>query len=665
MPRFRSLLVALALLCAALGVLVPGAQARRAKVHRIGKLHILHHGDPIRGMRKRFRPAARTSALATSGWDCTETTADRPSYLSNAPQIKVVYAYPSDQADQLATVGDLIQGDAAALMDKVAAESGNSKSIRFDVGGTGGGAGVCTNDARNRLDIQTVALAHPASYYAVDDAFDLVLNEIGPQLTPADPNQRVNYVVYLDNVHPDLSYSGQADFGSATQHGYDNPVNQGRNGRGDLFGLVYGYGGADFEGDLPGNVGEGERRTTFLHELSHTLGAVQLNAPHSSGAAHCYDGADIMCYDDGGPYYQNGGSLLSLCSGDLFTSSLDCNKDDYFNSSPAAGSYLADNWNEYDSVFLCPVAECDSTLPAFSVTLSAGHDSNGRLVVNADPHGASIAHYEWDQNGGVFDTDTGSLPVYPPKFTTGGTLNIALRAVKPDGSFAYASLPVTPVAPVPSFSASGDHLIGGTATFDASATSDPDGLIDHVYWDLDGDGTFERDSGVNRVVTTTFTRAGVFRVGLEVDYGNAWSRTFANYSVAAGAPAPLPVTPAPIVAVKAPTVSALEIKLRRLLSSGLPMSVRCYAQCSVQFALSVDAKTARRLHLRGKRGKPVVVGRLRGQYVAGTVTPILKLSGAARRALAHSRSLKATLTGSVHQNAVSPLALTKALTFKR
>ena len=36
----------------------------------------------------------------------------------------------------------------------------------------------------------------------------------------------------------------------------------------------------------------------------------------------------------------------------------DCGLDDFFNPSPAPGSYLATHWNLYDSVFLCAAGTC-------------------------------------------------------------------------------------------------------------------------------------------------------------------------------------------------------------------------------------------------------------------------------------------------------------------
>lgn len=77
----------------------------------------------------------------------------------------------------------------------------------------------------------------------------------------------------------------------------------------------------------------------LLHELGHNMGAVQLTAPHSTGAGHCYDGLDTMCYNDGGP---NGSRYTtSACSVEVF----DCGHDDYCNAAPPLGSYLSQKWN--------------------------------------------------------------------------------------------------------------------------------------------------------------------------------------------------------------------------------------------------------------------------------------------------------------------------------
>jgi len=77
----------------------------------------------------------------------------------------------------------------------------------------------------------------------------------------------------------------------------------------------------------------------FMHEGSHSMGAVQLSAPNTTGGGHCIDGLDVMCYPDDGPLRD----LYSdtRCS----TVRFDCGHDDYFHPNPTAGSYLATHWN--------------------------------------------------------------------------------------------------------------------------------------------------------------------------------------------------------------------------------------------------------------------------------------------------------------------------------
>lgn len=85
------------------------------------------------------------------------------------------------------------------------------------------------------------------------------------------------------------------------------------------------------------------------HEIFHTLGAVQKSAPHSNTSLHCTDERDVMCY------FGAGGSRVSTwssCSTTLLDERLDCNKNDFFNTSPRTGSYLATRWNTARSAFL-------------------------------------------------------------------------------------------------------------------------------------------------------------------------------------------------------------------------------------------------------------------------------------------------------------------------
>ena len=80
--------------------------------------------------------------------------------------------------------------------------------------------------------------------------------------------------------------------------------------------------------------------STPMHENGHNQGAVQYNAPNSTGSGyHCRDESDVMCYSDGG---DRDSGTYSRCTDRLH---FDCGDDDYFDSSPEPGEYLESHWN--------------------------------------------------------------------------------------------------------------------------------------------------------------------------------------------------------------------------------------------------------------------------------------------------------------------------------
>jgi Bacterial pre-peptidase C-terminal domain len=77
-----------------------------------------------------------------------------------------------------------------------------------------------------------------------------------------------------------------------------------------------------------------------MHENAHNMGAVQYGAPNSTGSgAHCNDESDVMCYRDGGDRNQ---TMATVCTD---VERFDCGNDDYFDTAPEPGDYLATHWN--------------------------------------------------------------------------------------------------------------------------------------------------------------------------------------------------------------------------------------------------------------------------------------------------------------------------------
>jgi hypothetical protein len=103
--------------------------------------------------------------------------------------------------------------------------------------------------------------------------------------------------------------------------------------------LAVQYGSSSFVGAE--QVPDPPLYTSILHELSHTMGAVQDELDTASLNGHCIDGLDIMCYDDGSDRTYSD----AVCPDPLPPYSqddevYDCNGDTYFHPAPPAGNPL-------------------------------------------------------------------------------------------------------------------------------------------------------------------------------------------------------------------------------------------------------------------------------------------------------------------------------------
>jgi hypothetical protein len=248
-------------------------------------------------------------------------------------RVEVMYGVPSDvpndYANKVASIRTAIdQADAHFE----ASDDSTTQHLRW----------LCSGGSVTVDNVTLVPIGSDGAYTYQD-----VYNSLNPRakgrkstVTSYNSTSRV-YVVFVDG----LSSSSYPYCGQGSVDADDSPAATNRNNVGPGYALI-----ACWDGH------------TALHEIGHMLGAVQLSAPHSSGAYHCYDEADIMCYNDGGSYFAgpdgvNGTSddrpLVTSCAGTstLLGSSapddtqFDCNEDDYYNPAPPTGSYLAQHWN--------------------------------------------------------------------------------------------------------------------------------------------------------------------------------------------------------------------------------------------------------------------------------------------------------------------------------
>jgi hypothetical protein len=416
-------------------------------------------------------------------------------------RVQVIYAVASDRPDRYASVASLIEGWAADMARDVedsARETGGFRTLGF-----------VTSSCRLVID-------HVVMSPRGDDDLGATADElVAKGYTRGDRD----YVVFADaSVYCGIGYVG------------------------------WNFARADT------GCWNGE---TALHELGHNLGAVQLSAPNSSGGWHCTDDYDRMCYSDD-PYYP---AMRYLCP-DWHERLLDCGHDDYFSTSPPAGSFLSEHpeFNIGDSPFM--VAE-DGQVPVFLPTAPSGYrgpryraraynadddlcfyavdaengarvrlfcvgyrgersaDITGALVALA--HGSSRAHLKlvatdrgggrtfgftvWKDDSAVVDERDGEVgrtssgrPLGEPDPLTGWP------------TFYAGDLEVDLNAPpTAGFTFNPGRPMSAERVDFTSTSSDADGSIATTAWDLDGDGEFDDATGT--ATARAFATPGTYRSG--------------------------------------------------------------------------------------------------------------------------------------------------------
>lgn len=160
-----------------------------------------------------------------------------------------------------------------------------------------------------------------------------------------------------------------------------------------------------------------------------------------------------------------------------------------------------------------------AALTATPVPVTPGSSTTFDASASSGTNGAAITKYEWDLDGdGIFETDTGAVSSVSHSYATKAVVPVGLRVT--DSTLATDEivfpLPVT-VAPAGSFTvAPAAPMSLQPVTLDASASTDPDGMIVRYEWDLDGNGTFEIDQGNAAVLQSQFATSGARNVHLRV-----------------------------------------------------------------------------------------------------------------------------------------------------
>ena len=135
----------------------------------------------------------------------------------------------------------------------------------------------------------------------------------------------------------------------------------------------------------------------------------------------------------------------------------------------------------------------------------------------------SIAKYEWDLDGnGTYETNTGSTPTAGANYAAEAKIPISVKVY--DDTLAVDTETKTltvggadPQPPVAAYAAQPNPAIAGLPVqFNAAAAKDADGSIVKYEWDLDGNGTYETDTGTTATTEHTYSAAATVQTRLRV-----------------------------------------------------------------------------------------------------------------------------------------------------
>ena len=160
--------------------------------------------------------------------------------------------------------------------------------------------------------------------------------------------------------------------------------------------------------------------------------------------------------------------------------------------------------------------------PAFGFTPSNPNPSQPLTFTSSssDPEGGLLLAWDLDDDGAF---DDGSDPVEIWSFGTGGNHTVGLRVTDSDGVQRTTSQTVSVfnnTPPVASFTVTGANPVTpavpdvGEAISLTSTSTDSDGSITRMDWDLDNDGAF--DDGSRSPMPLQFQTSGQKTVGLRV-----------------------------------------------------------------------------------------------------------------------------------------------------
>ncbi|MGA5302222.1 RICIN domain-containing protein [Nucisporomicrobium flavum] len=373
-------------------------------------------------------------------------------------RIQVLYLHefgtPSRYTDYVGSIRTWAAG-VDRIFDESAAETGGSRHVRY----------VTTPECR--VDVAEVQMP--------EGALASFRQTIGALQTLGYNRADRKYLIFSDaNVY----------CGIGTYIADDRPGQGNRNNGGPSYGRV--------DAGCWGSV-------VAAQETTHMLGALLQDSPNATGGGSCTDDHDLLCRPD-----RSGIAIRTVCP-KQHENRLDCGHDDYFNTNPKPGSYLAENWNVARSDFLLhsdggdDVPDAPEDLPAEPSTAPRASATSAPTQAPAPSATATTAA----TSGGDASDGGGDAPAGPAEPTATPPVAATTGAPAPETPAAtgVAVAPVAATAPAPQAVLEIREPTSTSVRLSWSAAAD--------------DATYEVDVDGVTVATTVATRARL--IGLRPD----------------------------------------------------------------------------------------------------------------------------------------------------
>jgi sugar lactone lactonase YvrE len=292
------------------------------------------------------------------------TNEDAPICATSGNRIVPVYTHRpgSGGPTPTAQIQSIIQRMNWKIIDQSSQASGGARTVQLVVDCTAGGV----------INVYDVATA--------DESYNTIWGTVPGQLfgKPEGPNS-VKYLAF-----------DPGGVGGGVGSPPVSPIKKFNNWSATQSGIGIAYNGV-WETHVP------------VHELFHTMGASQGGSseppPFGSKGAHCYDGLDILCYEDGsGPVGAFTTTRCPFSEGydQANKTPVDCGKDTYFDTIPEVGSWLATHWNSggEENPFL--VNSSDRRVQVETGTLVAVNTTEATVSGNVAANGSLATKYRFD-----------------------------------------------------------------------------------------------------------------------------------------------------------------------------------------------------------------------------------------------------------------------------